>query len=181
MVKRPVITKSFHPGTTLAATCAEAPFPIWKAKVSTALVQSSVCPLWGSATRWWHYHKSHLPLTRGQWYMPKLNTTNPSCISSCTMRTMRTCSHASGLVVIHKQHFKWRHTPIKEYDLFQTHFSCDQLPWMVQESNNCYASHYCFKDLFYWCAIGVFLRERFGWDACSLHFSRWRMWKIHVY
>lgn len=81
------------------------------------------------------------------------------------------CFHASGLVVIHKQHFKWRHTPLRDQDLLQMHFPCDQLSWMAQESNKCYTSHYCFKDLFYWFAIWVFLSERFGWDACSLLLS----------
>lgn len=36
------------------------------------------------------------------------NITRASCLLNCTMRTR--CFHASGLVVIHKQHFKWRHT-----------------------------------------------------------------------
>ena len=68
--------------------------------------------------------------------------------------------------------------PLGDQDLLQTRIPCDQLSWTAQESNKCYTFHYCFKDLFYCCAKWVFLGERFARDACSLHLSKWRMWRM---
>lgn len=96
----------------------------------------SPCPLSGSATRWWHHHKSHLPSTRGQWYVWKLTPRIP-VVRPTTPREPDAFSQAGWLSSMNSS-FKCRHTAFRDQDLLQTHLPCDQLSWKAQERNICY-------------------------------------------
>lgn len=140
------IIPSRHSVTT---TCVTALFP-HRYATSNVLVQFSPYPLSGPATRWWPCPKSYLPLVRGQRYRPGLTPPIPAACSTAPWEPdafMQVGWLSSINSILNGG------TPFRDQGLLQTHLPCDQLPWTAQEGNNCYTFHYCFKDLFYWCAI----------------------------
>lgn len=104
---------------TVTTTCVVALFPDWKAKASNVLVQSSLCPLSGPATRWWPCPKSYLPLTRGQQYRPRLTSPEPAACSTAPWEPdafMQVGWLSSINNILNGG------TPFRDQDLLQTHF-----------------------------------------------------------